>query len=1077
MATISTSQFLDGGTARTANEAFTINTGAVFTIRTDGRVHANAPGSMTGTLGAITVTEGECFIDATKTRWLAYTGGSGNVPAIGTNITQAGVTSSYLLGVWASMTAAPTAVGVAMPPTGFIKFREVTGAFAAGALTGIGATASGADVTGWIEIALGAVDITVPRLGKFKTRGDWFYLDNTTGTRGQTLQVPLNGGGSATYACGCWVETAPASGVYEQWPGLNNANGGWSVIAMGAAEGFTDARQKFVRTQNASSIMQFGETVTYSSTYISLAAQASSYVDWNVSGTYTLTDNLCTVFVAAGHGLYGGETIGFDFTTGTATDQTGVATVLDAYYLTVPITAANTSGNVTVRLGVSVTFTAHGQQEGCQVGLTVSTGTLPTGTYTVHSMVGANGYYCLYPHTTALTSGNCSALHTLTVTRTAHGKSVGNDVYLNFTTGGATSGRYFMRAVAANTFNVNFPHFAAIASSNVTERYEIGLVPPAGCKVRIPNILMRSATTATNLVPNATLATRPEFITTSAGAIDMEYVYGENLYARFGQAYSLNINHAAFLDNLEITECATAPTVNDTILGTYTGSNTILPLYVASCFSGGSFTNCKFHRQGTPGASGHSVHFAACSDMTISNVESGVLLYPRSSGYFLIDNCSGFTISNTRAYNTEFRLASCINTSVTNHDHVDRFIGNTNATTGLYAASNRFGNGNTIDGLTFGLNGTIPNCHPYLGAVLGEYSKNSKYRNIGTPAAPLNGGTWEASAYNMSNLYLTGLANANTIKIQRCFATKLRGNGLIGQSNSDKNFLYETIISKEPYCHTANTIANRWMAAFPSTINCETRGLTGIMGAAQASVYGNDYMSNFMGTAFGTITLCMNEPTTQTAAYFTMVSGTAKFNSAGGIIMGVIGNQAIWEMPYFALGHTGFVNSAAIMSGGTIGQYTLEYQINTGSGYSAWQTLSGANLSAETITPSVGFKLKIRITTSTTNTAAITFLRINTTTTETAQSTNFYPLDTNTVTFTGLPTGCDAVVLTAGTSTILDQKDALPTTTYAYSFSGAQTIDVGFIKPGYIPFYIRNLALTATDSAIPVSLTLDRNYQ
>ena len=40
-----------------------------------------------------------------------------------------------------------------------------------------------------------------------------------------------------------------------------------------------------------------------------------------------------------------------------------------------------------------------------------------------------------------------------------------------------------------------------------------------------------------------------------------------------------------------------------------------------------------------------------------------------------------------------------------------------------------------------------------------------------------------------------------------------------------------------------------------------------------------------------------------------------------------------------------------------------------------------------------------------------------------------------------------------------------------------RTVDVGFIKPGYVPLYIRNLALTTTDSSIPVALTADRNYQ
>jgi hypothetical protein len=100
-------------------------------------------------------------------------------------------------------------------------------------------------------------------------------------------------------------------------------------------------------------------------------------------------------------------------------------------------------------------------------------------------------------------------------------------------------------------------------------------------------------------------------------------------------------------------------------------------------------------------------------------------------------------------------------------------------------------------------------------------------------------------------------------------------------------------------------------------------------------------------------------------------------------------------------------------------------------------------------------------------------LTTSTTTTQAYQ----YPLEMNTVTFTGLPTGCDAVVLTAGSGTILDSKDSMAGTSYSYTYSGAQTVDVGFINPGYVPFYIRNLSLTTTDASIPVSLTQDRNYQ
>jgi len=53
-----------------------------------------------------------------------------------------------------------------MPASGFMKFREVTGgAFAIGALSGIGANATSASRQSWIEIVHDqATAITVPRL-------------------------------------------------------------------------------------------------------------------------------------------------------------------------------------------------------------------------------------------------------------------------------------------------------------------------------------------------------------------------------------------------------------------------------------------------------------------------------------------------------------------------------------------------------------------------------------------------------------------------------------------------------------------------------------------------------------------------------------------------------------------------------------------------------------------------------------------------------------------------------------------------------------------------------------------------
>ncbi len=244
MATITVDTFLDGGTARTAGETWTIN-GAKLTIRTDTRWHANSPASMTGSLGATTISAslgGGFFVEGRNVRWMPFDTGSGTVPAIGTTITQGGV-SGYLLGVWADYVSAPIAVGGAMPATGYLKFREVSGgAFSVGALTGISANATSTDVTGWMEIVLDqSTYFTNSALGSgFEAYGEWFYLDNASGSRGQILQAPTNGGGAGTTLLGIQVETSPGSDVYEWYPALNAT--GWATNALA-----TDARAKFVQ--------------------------------------------------------------------------------------------------------------------------------------------------------------------------------------------------------------------------------------------------------------------------------------------------------------------------------------------------------------------------------------------------------------------------------------------------------------------------------------------------------------------------------------------------------------------------------------------------------------------------------------------------------------------------------------------------------------------------------------------------------------------------------------------------------------------------------------------------------------
>ena len=75
-----------------------------------------------------------------------------------------------------------------------------------------------------------------------------------------------------------------------------------------------------------------------------------------------------------------------------------------------------------------------------------------------------------------------------------------------------------------------------------------------------------------------------------------------------------------------------------------------------------------------------------------------------------------------------------------------------------------------------------------------------------------------------------------------------------------------------------------------------------------------------------------------------------------------------------------------------------------------------------------------------------------------------------------LPVGCDVVLLSAGTSTILEQANEIPGTEYVFQYTGTPLVDIGVIKPGYKPKYLRNFQLGATDASIPVNLEIDRIY-
>jgi hypothetical protein len=852
MATLTTAVYLDDA-ARTAGEAMT-NNGGSLTIRTDTRWHANSPASMTGSLGSHTISAtlgGSYIIDGRNVRWLAITGGSGSA-AIGTTVSQGGV-SGYFLGYWASLTSAPsTTIGA----TGFIKLREVTGGtFSAGALSGITATAAGADVVGWIEVVHDqAATITVPRLGDFTTRGDWFELGTTTGASNQLVQVPTNGSATA-YVPAVWIETSPGSGTYDKYPAI------YAALMITTNLG-TDVRSKFV--------------------------------------------------------------------------------------------CMGTNGQV---------------------------------------RIGHNG-------TTA-----------------------------------------------------------------------VGYVPASGCKIRIPNILGRqcaTATRATNAIPHTTITSWPEFLTTSAGIIDVENFMGD-WYFYLLQAAQARFHHVAVFEAFNLQEIAQPLDLDDCVVG-HSQSRDIFALNLTSCFAGGTISNSKIMRAST-GSNDHCIAVSYCDGTTFDNVEAGIITFARSSGVSFQNTQSyNITYNNCRSHNHGIQFTTSFNCVVNDHDHTDRYVGAT-TTAGVYAFYALAScDGITLDGMTFGYNGTIANVHPYLGVAQVGQSKNIKIRNLGSRSAFLSGG----SANNPA-VIVASAGNNNNIKVQRCYMTPTR-TAAVSLLNSDRNMTYEHV-----YGDYADA---QVVAALNATIrNCGcTTSATG-----QASVYGTHFYDMWASDTAGRIQLVMNEPTTETAAYVTTVSGTPKFTSAGNVSMTTVGDEIIWEQHYFALGITDTPTTAPVITGTNVtyssgarwGNHDIYFQYDIGSGWNgSWLDLTGANFGAiGAVDPAVGLKVKIRAVCAVAATNNLmTHILLYTTSTLAAQTDNLYPLDQITLTLTGLVSGSDVTILSAGTETVLNTTEDWAGTTYPYTYETPGSIDVAIYKPGYIPFFIRGYSAGSSNASLPCAQVADPSY-
>ena len=597
-------------------------------------------------------------------------------------------------------------------------------------------------------------------------------------------------------------------------------------------------------------------------------------------------------------------------------------------------------------------------------------------------------------------------------------------------------------------------------------------LPPTGCKVRIPAIILTNCTRTVSgsgprVLPNATIATRQEFVTTGAGYFDLRGIVSR-WYMNFSQAFYVKYKSCAVNDAMILSEIASPLDVSDCVVAP-TQAQINAALQITSCFAGGTVSNNRFWSFSLATSGRYAALNNYVTGVTFSgNVYGSLTLRGHAStGCIASTQAVNCTYTNNTFIGGQGLFVGAQKCTFNNATYYDHTITTTTSATNPMSVwvFTTGGSGNVVDGILL----PSPNFGPYTALVSVGACYNTTIKNIGTDYdTPL------VMTATVTGLGVNSTGNSDGIFIKRMYLSNTR-TGPYGFVNSDSNIVIENSSGD-----TADTTVMAALNAIEKNVQL-TSATTG-----QVSVYGTHWKTRFTSTTAGFTEIVCNEPTALSAAQCFASAGTPQFNSSGSVLLTKIGDQVTWEMPFFAKGYTAFTNSAPTITGTNVtyssgarwGNHDLEFQVDTGSGYGGtWLALTAANLIANTFTSTTGYKLKIRATCAVANAGnVLTNLRVAMTTTAIARKATLYPLSINTATFTGLPTGCDVVVLTAGTSTILAQVDAHPLTSYGFVYEGTPTIDIGFIKPGYVPFYIRNLSLGSTDTSIPVALTIDRNY-
>jgi hypothetical protein len=578
-----------------------------------------------------------------------------------------------------------------------------------------------------------------------------------------------------------------------------------------------------------------------------------------------------------------------------------------------------------------------------------------------------------------------------------------------------------------------------------------GYKPPTGCRVLVPNVFCSTSASSTGWTGNQlhnSPSNRYEIQAASAGAIEVSDAHC-NWYLNLTGAYSVDITNTVTSTGCLVVSNLATPFY---FSGNACGAEAILnnnPYTFTNNPYGGEISYSRAIKAAATGSAVVSLDVSNSSFVEILYNQIEIFgdtgLNTRNSGNTYVIGCSNldqFTCTGNTVINGVLRATSCSNGTITDTRYADILIGATSntASTNVVRIENLSSN-IVVDGITWFAGLTDVNCYNYI-VLISTSSSNIKVRNIGTPSAPLYGG-----GTNKTQGAVT-LSVVSNCELNRLYITSQRTN-LIGASNTATNIIVDN-------CWDTST-----GSSYNTCLNTTYRGVwAGAATTGQSSVYGSHWEDKYLSTTTGLLRIMCNEPTADSAAQAVITAGTPRYTSAGIVSMPTVGDQIVWEMWYYMLGHTAFANIAPTITGTLTGNFTYEFQWDTGSGYNgSWLTADAATLSGiGSWDPATGIKIKVRATVTVADpTNALTYIRFDTITDAVSQQI-LYPFQyTGAGTLPSFAAGTRIQIYNNTTAAEV-YNDTPSGTSFIYQYytgtgiSSGDVLRIRMARAGYLPF-------------------------